>query len=677
MEEAKFIQSLKSYSGISELLRTHRYEDMLTQASSLLGIAPAELELYPMGGLNKEKTTGSYHFVLQDLIQNIHHYDWLYNRFEDACSKAVLANLIGFRILPVPSFLKAAYDGCNHQYFDKSIVSCNKDEVFVDCGGFTGDTAEDYIRQHGAYQKIYVYEPSSDNIEVCRSNLNDYPNIILRNCGVGEKTAAMPIAGSKSSSRIMDIAAGDQEEHVPIVSLDEDIRENVTFIKMDVEGFEIPAILGAKNHIAEDNPKLAICLHHVPSDLWEIPRLIDAIRPDYRFYLRHYHETQNWETVLYAIPDQGHAAPTVKKARKTVAALAPSMWHNSQLVKDCGLVPYLLHKNHSCDVRMVSAPSDESYSNLNYVPGLQMEFLPDDSAASRRQYILTHARDIDCLILYGCRANVYKEAAHLYKQVNPTGKIYLALDANSHWMDRIQWTNPDFSLLMDSCDVIATSCKQMQSHLNEKWPWKIEYIPNGFYDFTCGAVPSSLEKKENMILTVSRLGTPQKRTGLLLEAFARIAPEVPDWTLQLTGTVETEFEPFIEDFFLRFPELKTRIIFSGPISDRIELYKTYQKAKIFALPSWYEGGTPNVVAEALNFGCAMAVTKFDAYSEAISNGRCGFAAEIDDTEDFANALLHLCKNSDLEAMYQHAIQTRQTTFDMVRIVDRLYCMLFD
>ena len=45
-------------------------------------------------------------------------------------------------------------------------------------------------------------------------------------------------------------------------------------------------------------------------------------------------------------------------ARRTrVVAMAPYErgWSNVELVKDCGLIPYLLYKNHGCDVTMVGA----------------------------------------------------------------------------------------------------------------------------------------------------------------------------------------------------------------------------------------------------------------------------------------------------------------------------------
>ncbi len=203
MERQEFQNAFQSYEKMSSMLKTHSYEEILKAASSLADISTETLERYPMGGYSKGMTSGAYRFTLQDLLKNIEHFDWLYSRLEDNTSRLVFSNLIGYRIFPTQSFLKAAYDGEHPQYFDKSIVSCDKDEVFVDCGGFTGDTAEEFIRQFGKYKRIYVYEPSADNIQTCRNNLSKYKNITVRPCGVGEKSDALAMDSSGSSSTFM------------------------------------------------------------------------------------------------------------------------------------------------------------------------------------------------------------------------------------------------------------------------------------------------------------------------------------------------------------------------------------------------------------------------------------------------------------------------------------------
>ncbi len=300
MKQQEFRNCLTDYAAMSYMLKTCGYQEILETAAALKNISAETLAQYPMGGYSKGMGSGAYEFVLKDLQRNVKHYDWLFLHLSDDVSQAVFTNLIAYRIVPASVFLKAAYDDKHSQYFDTDIVSCGGQEVFVDCGGFIGDTVEEFIRLFKHYKHIYVYEPFSDNIGICRENLAKYGNVTVRPCGVGERGDCLSICGGGSSGSFMAGQHGSQE--IPIVSLDEDIGEKVTFIKMDIEGSEISALLGAKRHIRNDFPKLAVCTYHIISDMWEIPKLIDAIRPGYRFYIRHYHFPENWETVIYAVP---------------------------------------------------------------------------------------------------------------------------------------------------------------------------------------------------------------------------------------------------------------------------------------------------------------------------------------------------------------------------------------
>ena len=53
--------------------------------------------------------------------------------------------------------------------------------------------------------------------------------------------------------------------------------------------------------IKRQKPKLAICVYHKPEDIWEIPEFLLNIRPDYKFYFRHYCYWDIGETVMYAV----------------------------------------------------------------------------------------------------------------------------------------------------------------------------------------------------------------------------------------------------------------------------------------------------------------------------------------------------------------------------------------
>lgn len=118
-----------------------------------------------------------------------------------------------------------------------------------------------------------------------------------------------------------------------------------------------------------------------------------------------------------------------------------------------------------------------------------------------------------------------------------------------------------------------------------------------------------------------------------MEAFAAASPEIPEWSLRLVGSMEEEFEGYVAQFFERHPHLRQRVVFTGKISDKTELKKEYQRAKIFAITSTLEGGTPNVFAEAAGFGCYMVCSEIDAAGEFTDWGNCGMTFETGSIED--------------------------------------------
>lgn len=80
-------------------------------------------------------------------------------------------------------------------------------------------------------------------------------------------------------------------------------EECPTLIKMDIEGAEVEAILGAARIARQSRPVFAVCAYHRCEHLWTLPKLLKAANADYRIYLRRYAE-ECWETVYYAVPPE-------------------------------------------------------------------------------------------------------------------------------------------------------------------------------------------------------------------------------------------------------------------------------------------------------------------------------------------------------------------------------------
>lgn len=529
-----------------------------------------------------------------------------------------------------------------------------------------GFAVTDLLKNVGQYDYLYSRLADDESKRVL-TLLNAYRIFPAENLLQSASEAKAPESFDNNISNSAQIIEG--------VTLDENMDEVLGFVKIGAKDVS-KALLGAKKHIARDLPKIEMGCHTL-TDIWVVPRLIEAIAPGYSFYIRHYDEGEKRNTVLYAKPPQRNVPKQGAKSKKILVLSQEGAWKDAFLTKDCGLVPYLLHKNHGHEVSMLCSKTQE-YPSLNtYVKGLKAEYLENGNPAEMIKYTSKHAREYDALILHGPYEAFYP-VVKAYKQLNPNGVIYLALDANSAWMDRTKWDEPEFMEFMDACDVIGASSRDLAEYLNDKWRWCINYLPNGYYNLlqTPQSAPD-FDKKENTIITVARLGIPEKCNDILLEAFAKIADKIPDWKLKLIGNVDPSFEEFKHNFYEQHPDLKERVIFTGAIYDKKALYDEYAKAKIFALTSDCEGGAPNVIGEAFANGLACATTRIDAYRDITGdNEEIGLCCEINDAGAFAEILYKLCNDENLRQKSEKAYARSQNEYDMERVAARINEMMF-
>lgn len=242
----------------------------------------------------------------KDVLEHIDEYRMIFHFLEDDESKRTLLLLILGMLFMKYEYYGMACVKSKTDYFPRDILKFNEDEVIVDCGGYDGDTAEIYDKLYGltTLKKYYLYEPDKDNIEKAKRKLEKYDFIKFSDMFVSGNNCKEVLfenngnAGSKKIE-VNDVKGKENVSCIDSVSLDEDIKEKVTYIKMDIEGAELEAIDGATNHIRDDKPKLAICLYHNPNDIRMIIEKINSINSSYNFYIRHYGDKYK-ETVLFA-----------------------------------------------------------------------------------------------------------------------------------------------------------------------------------------------------------------------------------------------------------------------------------------------------------------------------------------------------------------------------------------
>ena len=191
-----------------------------------------------------------------------------------------------------------------NQYFDLPEMRPQKEEIFVDAGSFDGKTSLLFQKWAGKNSFVYAFEPDLQNSRVCRNNFEKegIKNIVIEKGLWKEKGRLQFCVEANGASAV----STDGKEYIDVTTLDEEIRDNkISFIKMDIEGSEEEALLGAKRVIKKNLPKLAISIYHRPEDIWRLPQLVLALNDNYRLFLRHYSLT-DFETVLYALTNKGN-----------------------------------------------------------------------------------------------------------------------------------------------------------------------------------------------------------------------------------------------------------------------------------------------------------------------------------------------------------------------------------
>lgn len=218
---------------------------------------------------------------------------------EDDISKQILELRVDFVMKTDMLTLGKMYD-LSLGMSMKELLPITDDEIFVDCGAFTGDSIQDFLEASGGkYQKIIAFEPDKYNfgilknyVELNKINANLYPY------GVGNENGELNFLSNGTGGACY---SNEGDSVLKIVSLDDLLYDTdyVTFLKMDIEGAEMNALKGAKKLIQRDKPKLHISIYHRPEDLYSIPLYIKSLVPEYRFKLAH-RTTLPFDTDLYA-----------------------------------------------------------------------------------------------------------------------------------------------------------------------------------------------------------------------------------------------------------------------------------------------------------------------------------------------------------------------------------------
>jgi FkbM family methyltransferase len=178
-----------------------------------------------------------------------------------------------------------AYTDRGERHLLRRVLSAGA--IAVDAGANIGIYSQFLSRCVGSTGVVHSFEPSPENFRRLQSATKKFANVRVSKAAVGEHTG-------KSTLYVSDKLNVDHRTYIPegesrdgvsidIVALDDYFQpgQRVDLIKMDIQGYELHALRGAKR-VLQENPGINLLLEFWPSGLeqagvhWE--ELIDMLR---------------------------------------------------------------------------------------------------------------------------------------------------------------------------------------------------------------------------------------------------------------------------------------------------------------------------------------------------------------------------------------------------------------
>lgn len=338
------------------------------------------------------------------------------------------------------------------------------------------------------------------------------------------------------------------------------------------------------------------------------------------------------------------------------------------LSKDAFLIPYYITKALKGNLEFVYCKN----MGNSEVPKLHRgakttKSLYKNDALTMLRYIAFRAKQFDLLYMIGCSLK-HMIIVWLYLHLNTKGKVLILGDMEP--TQAREFNNSDFmcppgikgiikgyftNYFMKNVTYIVANTESYEEmgKLCKRHNWKglLHFYPciddEKINEY--GIVRNTWEQKENIIITVGRIGNYQKNTDMLLSALKNV--DLLEWKILMIGPItssfnlneEGDYRKKIDQFYMDYPHFRDKLIFTGMISDQHVVFDYYNRAKVLLSTSRHEGFA-NIYSQAAAFGCYIIST--DVGGADVGSNRWTYGSKInqEDSDELADVLNSLVNN---------------------------------
>ena len=204
-----------------------------------------------------------------------------------------------YKIISLNQTILETFDKNNWHYYELSETMVNEKDIVVDCGSAEGLFALSCFQRA---KHVYAIEPLRSFVNCLELTFKEITNVTIIDKALSDTAYSCHIIDDGISSYLVEEPNDDSFE-VDVTTLDDLFYTQkipITYVKIDLEGFDLKALIGAENLIKKNKPKIAITVYHEPSHLEEIKYFLSQIVPEYNFYAKGIFQTTGSYVMLHA-----------------------------------------------------------------------------------------------------------------------------------------------------------------------------------------------------------------------------------------------------------------------------------------------------------------------------------------------------------------------------------------
>ncbi len=299
-------KTVLSYSAVKEKYGADRIIVLLSFASSRPEVletirrVAAECELYAPD----VPVFGNTLFHRSFFEEHREDFARAYSLLADEESRRMFESVVWYKLTGDVSHLFAIESDKDEVY--RTLLHAEDIHSALDLGAYNGDTVRELRTYAPQLETVFAMEPDRRSYrKLCEFKESLGTTLDLRTVQAAawsrEGILRFGDEGNRNSSLS---ATGNATKITEVAALPPDRFVNghpIDYIKYDVEGAEAEALIGSREIILRDRPKLLVSAYHRSEDLYALLLQIHEMRPDYRLYLRRYPYIPAWDLNLICV----------------------------------------------------------------------------------------------------------------------------------------------------------------------------------------------------------------------------------------------------------------------------------------------------------------------------------------------------------------------------------------